>query len=181
MARAHPEWPSLPDVEEGCDDRGCTTCYVQRADFGINFDGDGEYVGLWFDPARVRVDEFAYVSITVEELTALASSDQPTPENRRDTRMTIDRQDLAQALAIVGEDGFGSHVDSDAIIKQAAEEYADLLGSERMVLAHGSPSDGLTLIGPIVPNNPDMEEWIERNLGDDYWWYLPVEAPEWKV
>lgn len=28
MARAHPEWPAQVDVEEGCDDRDCTTCYI---------------------------------------------------------------------------------------------------------------------------------------------------------
>lgn len=41
------------------------------AAFGLNENGDGEPVGLWFEPERVRHDEHVYVDLTPDELDTL--------------------------------------------------------------------------------------------------------------
>lgn len=47
--------------------------------FGVNIDGDGEQVGLWFDRDRVDEDGFVYVSLTEAELQRLARMILNTP------------------------------------------------------------------------------------------------------
>lgn len=40
-------------------------------DFGININGEGEPVGLWFDPMKVLTDGHAYVNMSISELQLL--------------------------------------------------------------------------------------------------------------
>jgi Helix-turn-helix len=48
------------------------------------------------------------------------------------------------------------------------------------LLIVGTPADGFRYIGPVTPNDPDLDEYIDRELRDEYWWLveldpLPVE------
>ena len=57
--------------------------------YGINQDYNGIAVGLWFDPAKVRVDDHAYVELDTDELDdlqrmiwdAITHREEPTPES----------------------------------------------------------------------------------------------------
>lgn len=48
------------------------------------------------------------------------------------------------------------------------------------LLVYGNPVDGFTFIGPITPNDPELEAWIENHLAGETWWYAPLKRPEWK-
>lgn len=41
-------------------------------DYGINQDGDGNIVGLWFAPERAIQDEHVYINLTPAEIMALS-------------------------------------------------------------------------------------------------------------
>ncbi len=41
-------------------------------DSGVNIDGDGNVVGLWFKPEDVEIDENAYIWLPADELRRLA-------------------------------------------------------------------------------------------------------------
>jgi hypothetical protein len=49
-----------------------------------------------------------------------------------------------------------------------------------MLLVWGTPVDGFTHMGPVEPNDPDMERWIETYLKDESWWYVEVKPPTWQ-
>ncbi len=49
---------------------------------------------------------------------------------------------------------------------------------EQVLLVTGDPGSGFRYIGPVTPNDPDLDEYIETNLRDEYWWYLPVQSLE---
>jgi hypothetical protein len=51
--------------------------------------------------------------------------------------------------------------------------------NQPMLLVWGTPADGFTYMGPMMPNDPAMEAWIERELRDQYWWYIPLKPPAW--
>lgn len=42
------------------------------------------------------------------------------------------------------------------------------------VLVVGNPFDGMQVFGPVTPNDPDLEEYIEREHHDDYWWLVTL-------
>lgn len=42
------------------------------------------------------------------------------------------------------------------------------------VLMVGDPFDGMRIIGPIDPNDPNLEDYIAANCKDVTWWYVPV-------
>lgn len=43
-----------------------------------------------------------------------------------------------------------------------------------VILVYGDPASGFKFIGPVVPNTPDLEEYIETHLQNDTWWFVPV-------
>lgn len=45
---------------------------------------------------------------------------------------------------------------------------------EPVILMVGNPSDGFKLIGPVMPNDPDLDRFIELYMQNDYWWYVPL-------
>jgi len=51
--------------------------------------------------------------------------------------------------------------------------------AQPMLLVWGTPADGFTFMGPMIPNDPAMEAWIERELNNEYWWYVPLKPPAW--
>jgi hypothetical protein len=51
--------------------------------------------------------------------------------------------------------------------------------AEQKLLVWGDPVSGFTYMGPMTPNDPAMETWIETNLSDEYWWYVPLKPPAW--
>lgn len=45
---------------------------------------------------------------------------------------------------------------------------------EMVLLVTGDPATGFAYTGPVRPNDPDVDEYIETHLRDAYWWYVPV-------
>ena len=43
------------------------------------------------------------------------------------------------------------------------------------VIAVGNPFDGITLHGPIVPNTPETEEFLENECRNETWWIIEVQ------
>lgn len=44
------------------------------------------------------------------------------------------------------------------------------------VLVTGTPSEGFTFIGPVTPNDPDLEHYTDIDPKPDYWWYAKLTA-----
>jgi hypothetical protein len=57
---------------------------------GVNINGDGEVVGLWFDPNIVIVDGHAYISLSPDEMLTFADSIQRAVSNTRHDAMQHD-------------------------------------------------------------------------------------------
>jgi hypothetical protein len=66
----------------------------------------------------------------------------------------------------------GDMVDAIAIVKAIGLPVPD----ESTVLMYGDPSDGFNLVGPVIPNDPELEEFTDRELRDAYWWYVPMRS-----
>lgn len=47
---------------------------------------------------------------------------------------------------------------------------------EPMLLVYGDPVEGFQFIGPITPNDPDLDEFVERELHNVTWWYAPIQS-----
>lgn len=47
---------------------------------------------------------------------------------------------------------------------------------EPMVLVVGNPADGFRFIGPVTPNDPALDEYVETELRNETWWYAPLTA-----
>jgi hypothetical protein len=48
----------------------------------------------------------------------------------------------------------------------------DGVSDQPVMLVYGNPADGFTYVGPVVPNDPELESYIETELHDQYWWYV---------
>jgi hypothetical protein len=42
------------------------------------------------------------------------------------------------------------------------------------VLAYGSPFDGIVLVGPVEPNDAELEEFTDQHLRGQDWWYVDL-------
>lgn len=47
---------------------------------------------------------------------------------------------------------------------------------ESKILVVGNPGDGFRLIGPVTPNDPALDHYIDFQLTSEDWWYLPVQS-----
>lgn len=43
-----------------------------------------------------------------------------------------------------------------------------------VILVYGDPASGFKFIGPVIPNDPDLDEYIDTHLPNETWWYVPV-------
>lgn len=59
---------------------------------------------------------------------------------------------------------------------QAGRAYPAVNITEPIVLVVGNPIDGLTLYGPSTANDPQLEDFIERELNQETWWYAPLQS-----
>lgn len=46
--------------------------------------------------------------------------------------------------------------------------------NEPMVLVTGTPTEGLKFIGPVTPNDPDLEYYTDVDPKPEYWWYAAL-------
>jgi hypothetical protein len=51
-----------------------------------------------------------------------------------------------------------------------------VISDESMVLVYGDPAGGFQFVGPVTPNDPDLEDYIERELRGVSWWYVPLRS-----
>lgn len=65
------------------------------------------------------------------------------------------------------------------------EQIAAIIGAHEAsrpasVIIVGNPADGFACVGPVRPDDPDVTDYVETHVNDD-WWYLPLiplaEAP----
>lgn len=78
---------------------------------GINTDGEGNFVGLWFNPDRVETDGLVYVRLTTAELSWLEEQADSYPEE----------VDLPDAVKVCIEDG-------DHLLSCDEDGYCDACG-----------------------------------------------------
>jgi hypothetical protein len=45
------------------------------------------------------------------------------------------------------------------------------------LLVTGNPENGFTFYGPVTPNDPDLDEFTDRELAGQYWWHIPLTPP----
>lgn len=49
------------------------------------------------------------------------------------------------------------------------------------VLIVGNPAEGFSYFGPVVPNTPHLDEYIDRELRNETWWLVklnPLPEPD---
>lgn len=45
-----------------------------------------------------------------------------------------------------------------------------------MLLVSGTPADGFKYVGPVIPNDPDLDDYVDRHLRNEYWWYVDLRS-----
>lgn len=43
-----------------------------------------------------------------------------------------------------------------------------------VLLVYGNPAEGFTYVGPVTPNDPDLDHFVDTGLRNVTWWYVPL-------
>jgi hypothetical protein len=47
-----------------------------------------------------------------------------------------------------------------------------------VLLVWGSPDDGFRFVGPVTPNDPELDKFVDEQLRNVNWWYAPLSSLE---
>jgi hypothetical protein len=50
--------------------------------------------------------------------------------------------------------------------------------AEPVLLVWGSPEDGFHFVGPVMPNDPELDSFVDQQLRNVNWWYAPLSSLE---
>jgi hypothetical protein len=94
--------------------------------FGINQDGDGNVVGLWFDPERAVHDEHIYVTLTPGELMSLVFDND---------ELAMLAESLRTAIGLAAPGIYATQGADPATMTRVYRHYGDLCNLEERVAA----------------------------------------------
>lgn len=149
------------------DEAGSGAC-SHAARCGVNVSGDGEPVGLWFEPDMVELDEHAYVAMGPEDLAALGlemvrSVGAPGPETVTVAVYSdgdVHRAFVAANRALLHEQLAAEIVAAWLTAHQDEAEESGVVQDAAAFLAAGDDANAVRCWGEYQ-SEKDTGEWIE--------------------